>query len=248
MRMNFLKTGLRSKKKSLFGAFTLVELLVVISILGLLAGLSIPAISAARASAQVAASTSNLKQIHTMMQIYLSENNNRYPVGLAQGSIGMVSWRRLIWEAANGSLWPNGDYFSLTNNLAKGAYAKVMWCPLMISKYGMDSSHEWGRGSYSINQFFNQPRTSLGLGQTVETAGKQEPFIVTGGAVRLIGTSEEFISTEFPNRRGRDGTAYEYGAGKNKALVMFLNGSVETIDSSKGNQIDAKVGNRNDFQ
>ena len=215
----------------------------MIAILGLLAGLSVPAISAARASAQTAASTANLKQIYTMMQIYLAENRNTYPNSLKdQGDGTSSSWRRSIWEAANGSLWPNGDYFSLTNNLSSGPYAKVMWCPLMVAKYSMDSSHEWGRGSYSLNQYFNQDRNSFGLGgDDANFAGKNEPIIVAGGAERLIGTSEAFISTASPNQQGRDGAAYEYGVTRNKALVMFLNGSVELIEGSKGNQIDEDV-------
>ena len=86
-------------------AFTLVEILVVISILGLLAGLSIPAISAARASTQTAASTANLKQIYTMMQTYLGENNNTYPQASYNAGAdpngfndGLPHyWRRVIW-------------------------------------------------------------------------------------------------------------------------------------------------------
>ena len=224
--------------------FTLVELLVVISILGLLAGLSIPAISAARASAQTAASTANLKQIYTMMQAYLAENNNNYPPTLTN----QISWRRLVWEAANGPLNPNGDWASLTNNLAKGPYSKVMWCPLMNAKYGMDSYHPIGRGSYSINQFFNQPRNALSLGSDTNSAGKDEPFLVAGGAEKMIGTSEEFVSVASPNKRGRDGAAYAYGGGRNKALVMFINGRVDLIDGPKGNQIDGDVGNRDNFK
>ena len=225
-------------------AFTLVELLVVISILGLLAGLSIPAISVGRASAQTAASTSNLKQIYTMIQIYLAENNNNYPPTLTN----QISWRRFVWEAANGPLNPNGDWASLTNNLAKGPYSKVMWCPLMNAKYGMDSYHPIGRGSYSINQFFNQPRNALSIGSDTNSAGKDEPFLVAGGAEKMIGTSEEFVSVASPNKRGRDGAAYAYGAGRNKALVLFLNGRIELIDGSKGNQIEADVGNRDNFK
>ena len=234
------KSGALKKIK----AFTLVELLVVISIIGLLAGLSVPAISAARASAQTAASTSNLKQIYTMLQTYLAENNNNYPASVTN----QISWRRLIWESANGPLSPGGDWSTLTNNLSKGPYAKVMWCPLMTSKYGMDSYHPIGRGSYSINQYFNQSRNSLSLGQSSDLAGKNEPFIVAGGAERLIGTSEEFVSIASPNNRGRDGTAYEYGGSRNKALVMFLNGSVELWSGSKGNQIEGDVGNRDNFK
>ena len=69
-------------------AFTLVELLVVISILGLLAGLSIPAISAGRASAQTAASTTNLKQIHTMVTTFLGGEQQHLSAGPVRGRSG----------------------------------------------------------------------------------------------------------------------------------------------------------------
>ena len=231
--------------------FTLVELLVVISILGLLAGLSIPAISAGRASAQTAASTANLKQIYLMMQTYLGENNNFYP---RAEELDNTSWRRSIWEAANGSLNPDGQWSTLTNNLATGPYSKVMWCPLMKAKYGIDSYHPWGRGSYAINQYFNiyldrERRHAL---RTEEVKGKIEPFIVVGNEFaapnQKFGALPWFVSTTYPVPSGWGNTAYAYGAGKNKALAMFLDGHVELIDKQKGNSIDDKVKNDTTFE
>ncbi|NCY23206.1 helix-turn-helix domain-containing protein, partial [bacterium] len=59
--------GAGKSRKVKSKAFTLVELLVTISIIGLLAGLSIPAISAARETAEVGGCMSNLKQLTTAM-------------------------------------------------------------------------------------------------------------------------------------------------------------------------------------
>ena len=66
-------------------AFTLVELLVVISIIGLLAGLAIPAISRAQKSAQNTTSISNLRQIGVLLNLYSSENSGRLPAARQQG-------------------------------------------------------------------------------------------------------------------------------------------------------------------
>jgi prepilin-type N-terminal cleavage/methylation domain-containing protein/prepilin-type processing-associated H-X9-DG protein len=59
--------------------FTLVELLVVISIIGLLAALAIPAISGARASADKAKCVGNLKQLVTVALSIATDNNGKIP-------------------------------------------------------------------------------------------------------------------------------------------------------------------------
>jgi prepilin-type N-terminal cleavage/methylation domain-containing protein len=61
-------------------AFTLIELLVVIAILALLASLLLPALSRGRESARATACLSNLHQIGTGLQMYVSDNQNRLPV------------------------------------------------------------------------------------------------------------------------------------------------------------------------
>lgn len=60
-------------------AFTLVEILVVVSILGLLAGLGIPAIGGAMRKAKSGACLSNLQQIGTAVLAYAAENNGSFP-------------------------------------------------------------------------------------------------------------------------------------------------------------------------
>lgn len=62
-------------------SFTLVELLVVISIIGLLAGLSIPAISKARQTASRGVSAGNLKNFSTAMLSYAADNGGSLPGG-----------------------------------------------------------------------------------------------------------------------------------------------------------------------
>jgi prepilin-type N-terminal cleavage/methylation domain-containing protein/prepilin-type processing-associated H-X9-DG protein len=63
--------------KKLVSAFTLVELLVVISIIALLLAVLIPALSRARESGRAVVCSTNLKQIGLAMIMYVENNNNK---------------------------------------------------------------------------------------------------------------------------------------------------------------------------
>ena len=60
--------------------FTLIEILIVLVIIGLLAGLLFPVFSSARENARTTACASNLKQIGQAMTLYLQDNSQRYPL------------------------------------------------------------------------------------------------------------------------------------------------------------------------
>jgi len=66
--------------------FTLVELLVVITIIGLLAGLLLPAVFRALEQANQAACRSNLKQIGTACQTWATSHRQKWPDVLNDGS------------------------------------------------------------------------------------------------------------------------------------------------------------------
>ncbi len=69
-------------------AFTLVELLVVISILVLLAALLFPAVSIAMVSGKESASSSNMRQIGLAMSSYAADNNFTLPETSHTASVG----------------------------------------------------------------------------------------------------------------------------------------------------------------
>ncbi len=56
-------------------AFTLVELLVVVAILGIVAGIAVPVFARAKRSANVSATLQNLKSLHTAAMVYQSDHS-----------------------------------------------------------------------------------------------------------------------------------------------------------------------------
>lgn len=69
-------------------AFTLIELMVVVTVIGILVGVLVPALSSARASAKRTACASNLRQIGSGLQMYMSANRDRFPHASFMPSLG----------------------------------------------------------------------------------------------------------------------------------------------------------------
>lgn len=63
-----------------FRKFTLIELLIVISIIAILAGMLLPALNSAREKARSIACTNNLKQSMSALQFYADDYENHMPV------------------------------------------------------------------------------------------------------------------------------------------------------------------------
>lgn len=66
-------------QRSLVSGFTIIELLVVISVIALLASVIMVSLNSARAKARNAKRVSDLLQIQTALELYY-DDNNRYPV------------------------------------------------------------------------------------------------------------------------------------------------------------------------
>jgi len=65
--------------RSWLRTFTLIEMLVVIAIIGILAGMLLPALQTAREEAKKANCKSNLHQIHAAIYMYHDDNGGFYP-------------------------------------------------------------------------------------------------------------------------------------------------------------------------
>jgi prepilin-type N-terminal cleavage/methylation domain-containing protein/prepilin-type processing-associated H-X9-DG protein len=89
-------------------AFTLVELLVVISVIAILTGLLLPALGNARLAARSAVCLSNIRQLQIASLMHAEDNQGRLiEPGLPEGGIGPreeLSWVNTLREYADGAI------------------------------------------------------------------------------------------------------------------------------------------------
>lgn len=99
MNKKLQETGIRERSSSRKD-FTLIELLIVIAIIAILAGMLLPALNAARDKARSITCLNNLKSNTSAIQFYAGDYNDLLPLcrntPLAEGKDGKAFWSELL--------------------------------------------------------------------------------------------------------------------------------------------------------
>ena len=124
MQSAFLLSSARTRR-----AFTLIELLTVIAIIGVLASILIPVLGSVRESARSSRCTTNLRQIGMAIQAYASDHKGALP---ATGFFGVSSYYNRDARNFQNSLLTYLDLqpaSTWSTSVALSTYSPVFECP-----------------------------------------------------------------------------------------------------------------------
>ncbi|EIP96917.1 prepilin-type N-terminal cleavage/methylation domain-containing protein [Opitutaceae bacterium TAV1] len=242
-------------------AFTLIELLTVIAIIGILAAILLTTLGKVRSLAYQAVCTSNLRQWGIALQMYATENRNKLPY---EGSADDVTWSQAQTGSQDTTSWFNAlpPYVSMLaiNNLPSGfgnsisAGQKKAWfqdkkmifgCPA-DKRQALNNAASYITPSYMMNSQLYESHGPTGTkdGPNTENGGRQLTFddFRDKAPLSRIAFLTEAGTADAGKTRGRvrghgDDQGYSldcrHGDGAN---VVFLDGHVKKFSSKDLNQ------------
>jgi len=214
--------------------FTLVELLVTITILAILAGLVWPAASRAIKQAKASRSMSNLRQLVIANHAYAAENDGYYCP--AQDARNLVRWHgartstRKPFDPKKGFLSP---YL--------GKEASVKMCPLFSDMLTGDKSFETSTGGYGYNASYiggtpdawDQPTTIARISRPARTIMFTTTAFARSKGVQEYPYSEPFSWIDPNDNIGGPLQPSVHFRANGKALVAWCDGHVTAEPPSK---------------
>ncbi len=212
-------------------AFTLVELLVVITIIALLLSILIPALGKARSLTKRIVCKSNLRQIDLAMRLYIEANNDTYPGTqdpvYTNPDTGAIIW---LWM---GRGWRSFVEPHLGGNI-KVENPSVLFCP---EDQAEPEKYESTSYSYSM-AFYHSPGQINNMNSPSYTCGNG-PFVesVPQQSVNVAKPSEKIIIGEWNSNHLRVVEQGWYGydgwwCWDGSRNYLFADGSVDFIEAT----------------
>ena len=195
--------------------FTIIELLVVVSIIALLVGILLPAIGKARDQAQLTKSQANLKQIGTAHVSYAAEyadrqvtwiNDNFSQYGSVAGYLAQVGYEHpwMIVGYGQGAIW---------HIIGTGSIEPYVWGGVNFGTFRIPNASALSR---YLNGRFYDP---------IFYAPKDTAVIASAGVIRSIATLSDTA------RASARSTAVSVGCGSRAGLASPQSTGIARADS-----------------
>jgi prepilin-type N-terminal cleavage/methylation domain-containing protein/prepilin-type processing-associated H-X9-DG protein len=213
-------TAKRLTSRGFRRAFTLIELMIVVSIIALLAGLLLAALSSARDSGRHALCGSNLSQVGNAVTAFAVDHDRRLPTSGATSVGGDVTG--LLWpytrERWGQGIWRCPAHETFVENMWTSSYG-YNWQYLLTP--GPDYPHSGWNG------FFNKGLRIAGLGRpsdTIAFVDHESPN---------LGNLWSFVAR--PGDNGNiDGIGHIDFRHADNAMGLMPDGHVETLPPAAG--------------
>jgi prepilin-type N-terminal cleavage/methylation domain-containing protein/prepilin-type processing-associated H-X9-DG protein len=236
LKTRYSKTFFRRLHGKEVASFTLVELLVVVAIIGLLAGLLIPVITKAIASGKTGKATGNLRQIGVLLNTYAPENNNCLPVLVRWEKYDDTWWQRVVSESAGLTVKP------LKPNMDR-RLVDIFYDPALTK-----GSHPYGDfgGNQAIMKDYNPwvlGSEANAKGTSLSAIGSLSKKIVVASAEIPSGVPCKgtwYFQSEWVSQGNAFNQTKPSARHGGKALCLFADGHIEALDTQNMTSADRK--------
>jgi prepilin-type N-terminal cleavage/methylation domain-containing protein/prepilin-type processing-associated H-X9-DG protein len=208
-------------------AFTLIELLTVIAIIGILAAILIPVVGRVRESARSSACVSNLRQISTAFTLYAADNGGLIPAAMGVNNGG---------ENPTGGFWmvelnPYVGHEQPPGTVPNATVSEFFACPTYFGEN--PNLPVWRRG-YGMTSRPDRPLragTAPAIAQTQRTLLERWPdhsrsIIVGESPNQMLNSS----NTGIINEEGGNNAQGHPRRHSGRANYGFLDGSVRSMN------------------
>lgn len=217
-------------KQACFGAmsyfFSLVELLVVISIIAILTALLLPALSKAKSSAKAISCLNNLKQTYLSTQMYCQDHNTRRIP--ANSGLAVSQYWQDILLLTDYVRFPTGFNASNIDTMTGKAVPDAFYCPEAEQKL---SSTTWRGCHFGINGYLRGKPGSEAFGwlpnERLDQPGKTCYF-----------SEKLWMINDYVNPAGGANGNYVRFRHGNRANAMFLDGHGLTLSRKRLPMLD----------
>jgi prepilin-type N-terminal cleavage/methylation domain-containing protein/prepilin-type processing-associated H-X9-DG protein len=187
--------------------FTLIELLVVIAIIAILAAMLLPALNQAREKANASKCAANLKEIGTIVRLYVDDNNGFMPPSNITPDPVENSWAYAMVTGKYIASWSSG----------------ILYCPKLTVKYTN------ANGRYFCYGLITDVTTNTDrLYRSVKNLRHVSKLILAGDAAR-IGTNNPRYWQGLYNQNYTTYSGSPYLIHSDSAPYAFLDGHVQFL-------------------